>query len=200
MKIDKSKEVSRLTMNHGTRSMQSREWIILALLHLMEKNPYSLISITEITRKAGLARQTFYRNYQDKDDILFDYLCSQYAKYWRIPEDQDVLGEKMYVALFRMWRDQTPDSLLENIWNRDRKIRQIIFRSVEHYIQGLFHNGPNEGGTSRQEGMLYYAQRSLASTLHILLIEWTTGLFRESPEEMGRIAYQLTSSMRELLL
>jgi len=199
VKVDKSKDVSRLNMNQGTRSVQSRGWIILALLQLMEKNPYSLISITEITRKAGLARQTFYRNYHDKDDILFDYLCQQCAKYWRIPGNQEELGEEMFVSWFQMWKDQSPASLLENIWNQDRKIRQIIFRSVEHYIQELFHSGSADGETKSQEGVRYYAQRSLSSTLHILLIEWTTRHFREQPEEMGRFAYRLTSSMRELL-
>ncbi|MED4585741.1 hypothetical protein P9578_23520 [Brevibacillus choshinensis] len=47
--------------------------------------------------------------------------------------------------------------------------------------------------------MHYYAHRSLSSTLHVLLIEWTLHQFRETPEEMGRLAYQMTSSKRSLL-
>jgi AcrR family transcriptional regulator len=40
---------------------------------LMDKKPYDKITISDITEKAGIARQTFYRNYDDKDDVLYEY-------------------------------------------------------------------------------------------------------------------------------
>lgn len=200
MKMDKVKDVSRLTVRPGIRSQQSKEWIILSLLQLMESTPYSHISITEIARKAGLARQTFYRNYQDKDDILFDYLCSQYEEFWSELDDPEVFSEEMFVSLFRMWKDQSPDSLIENIWNKDRKIRQIIFRSLEHYTQHVFQKDASEAKKQHEGELHYYARRLLSSTLHVLLIEWTLDRFAPSPEEMARHTLQLTRSMREVLL
>ncbi|MFS0558391.1 TetR/AcrR family transcriptional regulator [Brevibacillus sp. 179-C9.3 HS] len=185
--------------NVSNRTQPSKEWITLALLQLMEKTQYSHISITEITRKAGLARQTFYRNYEDKDDILYEYLCDQYATYWRIIDEQNDLHEDMLVAFFDMWQQHTPPSLLENIWNGDRKVRQIIFRSVDFSIQERFPNRANPENAHHQENLHYYAQRSMSSTFHVILIEWTLRRFRESCDEMGRLAYRLTSSMRDLL-
>lgn len=182
-----------------TRSQQSREWIILALLQLMESTPYSQLSITEIARKAGLARQTFYRNYQDKDDILFDYLCQLYAEFWLKVDEPNVLDENMFISLFRMWKEHAPVSLVTNINNRDRKIRQIIFRSLEYVISELVQPDSEAKKPFPLEGLDYYAQRSLSSTLHVLLTEWTLREFRETPDEIGRLAFQLTSSMRALL-
>lgn len=183
----------------GNRSQQSREWIILALLQLMEHTPYSQLSITEIARKAGLARQTFYRNYQDKDDILFDYLCQLYARFWLATDEQEVFSEKRFITLFCMWKEQAPPSLLINIGNRDRKIRQIIFRSLAHSIQELSQLPAPSAEKKESEGLSYYAHRSLSSTLHVLLIEWTLRQFQEPPEVMGRFAFQMTSSMRSML-
>lgn len=197
--MDKTKDVSRLTVNTGTRSQQSKEWIILALLQLMEHQVYSDISITDIARRAGLARQTFYRNYQDKDDILFDFLSKQFAQFRSLWDDQDVLSEKMFVSLFRTWQDQIPASLVANICNYDRKIRQIIFRSLDHFIQALFRVHLPAEEKQQQNCLHYYAQRSFSSTLHVLLIEWTLNRFAQSPEEMGRLTFQLTSSMRSHL-
>ena len=48
-----------------------------ALVILMETKPYKEITITDITRKAGVSRMAYYRNYQDKDDILIDHLREQ---------------------------------------------------------------------------------------------------------------------------
>lgn len=188
-----------MTVNAGTRSRQSKEWIILALLQLMEHQVYSDISITDIARRAGLARQTFYRNYQDKDDILFDFLSRQFAQFRSLWDDQDILSEKMFVSLFRTWQDQTPASLVANICNYDRKIRQIIFRSLDHFIQALFHVHLPADEKQQRSSLHYYAQRTFSSTLHVLLIEWTLNSFAQSPEEMGRLTFQLTSSMRSHL-
>jgi AcrR family transcriptional regulator len=184
---------------HSTRSQQSREWIILSLLQLMDNQVYSDISITDIARKAGLARQTFYRNYQDKDDILFDFLRHQFSHFRELWDEQDIFSEAMFVSLFRTWKEQMPPSLVGNICNYDRKIRQIIFRSLDHFIQELFKEHTTTEQERQRSDLYYYAQRSLSSTLHVLLIEWTLLRFEQSPEEMGRLTYQLTCSMRELV-
>jgi AcrR family transcriptional regulator len=41
---------------------------------LIDEKPYEKITISDITEKAGIARQTFYRNYDDKDDVIFEYV------------------------------------------------------------------------------------------------------------------------------
>lgn len=51
------------------RSMTERA-IIDALYDLMEEKELSDISITELIEKAGVARTTYYRNYESKVDVL----------------------------------------------------------------------------------------------------------------------------------
>lgn len=48
--------------------------IYKALLQLMETQPYEEISITDITKKAGVSRMAYYRNYEDKGSILIKKL------------------------------------------------------------------------------------------------------------------------------
>ena len=50
--------------------------IYIALLQLMEKKPYNEITITDITKRAGVSRMAYYRNYESKDDILIKRLES----------------------------------------------------------------------------------------------------------------------------
>jgi AcrR family transcriptional regulator len=57
-------------MKQDKRSKRTRAWLLETLLELIEKKEYSEISITELTEKADIARQTFYRNYDSMDDIL----------------------------------------------------------------------------------------------------------------------------------
>ena len=44
--------------------------ITKALFRLMHEKSFSDISITELIRDAGVARVSFYRNYDSKEDVL----------------------------------------------------------------------------------------------------------------------------------
>jgi AcrR family transcriptional regulator len=52
---------------------RTKGWIFDALMALMDEKPYGKITVSDITEKAGIARQTFYRNYEGKDDVVFEY-------------------------------------------------------------------------------------------------------------------------------
>ena len=49
------------------------DYIYQALIELMKQKPYDRITITDITKKAGVSRMAYYRNYQEKDDILIEH-------------------------------------------------------------------------------------------------------------------------------
>lgn len=62
------------TKVHEKQIEQSRLWIFEGFLHLMDKKPYNKISVADITARAGVARQTFYRHYKNKDDVILQFL------------------------------------------------------------------------------------------------------------------------------
>ncbi len=55
----------------------TKECIVTALLRLMEVKNYANITITDITNLAGVSRMAYYRNYENKDEILIKYLIEQ---------------------------------------------------------------------------------------------------------------------------
>ncbi|WP_288648318.1 TetR/AcrR family transcriptional regulator, partial [uncultured Lactobacillus sp.] len=63
------------------KSMRTQQQIEKTLFSLLQKKPYIDISITEITRKAEVSRTSFYRNYENKDAVLVQFLAKQYQKF-----------------------------------------------------------------------------------------------------------------------
>ena len=60
----------------------SRHYITEALFRLMEDNPYNEITVSDVARKAGVGRATFYRYFSSKEDVLrffFDRAKSDFA-------------------------------------------------------------------------------------------------------------------------
>ena len=59
---------------HNRQVQRTKSWIFEALMLLMDEMPYSKITVSDISEKAGIARTTFYHNYDEKDDVLYEYL------------------------------------------------------------------------------------------------------------------------------
>lgn len=60
---------------------QSQQWLVTALLDLMDEKTYTSISVKEISKKADLDRSTFYRNFNSKEELLnyhLDILMQEY--------------------------------------------------------------------------------------------------------------------------
>lgn len=60
----------------------SRHYITEALFRLMEDTPYNEITVSDVARKAGVGRATFYRYFSSKEDVLrffFDRAKSDFA-------------------------------------------------------------------------------------------------------------------------
>lgn len=90
--------------------VRSRIALIDALIDLMKEKSFKKISIQEITDRAGLSRQTFYTNFETKEDIikhsfnkLFEMLDSQYKD-----------DEYFFSMYFRFWKEH--DILLKQVF------------------------------------------------------------------------------------
>jgi len=59
----------------------TRESLLTALIELWETKPYENITVTELTRRAGVSRMAFYRNYESKDDIVAEHMRALYVAY-----------------------------------------------------------------------------------------------------------------------
>ena len=57
---------------------RTKSWIFDALMLLMDEKPYDKITISDIAEKAGVARPTFYRNFNDKDEVILQYLGNSF--------------------------------------------------------------------------------------------------------------------------
>jgi len=53
---------------------RTKSWIFDAIMLLMDEMPYKKITVSDICERAGVARPTFYRYYDEKDDVLVEYL------------------------------------------------------------------------------------------------------------------------------
>lgn len=91
----------------NAQAERSRQYIETALLDLMARKPFDAITITDITKKAGVARLTFYRHYESKEQVILEYYNSIFEKYF----EENFISEKFDLnealrRCFDYWRQE----------------------------------------------------------------------------------------------
>ena len=102
------REVCFLTMNMNNEQKNTyvKKQITAALLELLKEKPLSDISVSELTSKAEIGRVSFYRNYQNKEDILkeeSDRLIKEWGKLYE--SNPESAPETLFPSLFDFYRD-----------------------------------------------------------------------------------------------
>lgn len=90
-----------LRQNNHEANAITRECIESALILLMKNKRFDEISVTDITRKAGVSRTAYYRNYTSKEDILSEYMRNIHRSISEILKQFDAVTEteKSWLAL-----------------------------------------------------------------------------------------------------
>jgi hypothetical protein len=64
--------VLQKSISNNRQVQRTKGWIFEALMILMDEKPYDKITVSDIVEKAGIARQTFYRNFNDKNEVIWE--------------------------------------------------------------------------------------------------------------------------------
>ena len=93
-------------MNNEQKNTYVKKQITAALLALLKEKPLSAISISELTSQAAIGRVSFYRNYQNKEDILKEESDRLIREWGRLYEaNPESAPETLFPSLFDFYRD-----------------------------------------------------------------------------------------------
>lgn len=136
-----------LQTNNKT-AKQSQEWIMKALLDLMNEKNYHDITVVEICKKADLDRRTFYRNFDSKEDVLKQYITQLGDSYMNMFHHIDALNSKEAIRVFfTFWEKNL--SFIKNV--KDSGISDFLFQRFQSFIKEhkeLFIGNVKEGLSS----------------------------------------------------
>ncbi|MFC3746912.1 TetR/AcrR family transcriptional regulator [Paenibacillus sp. GCM10012306] len=178
----------------NTQVQRTREWILEALLILLETIPYEKITIAAITHKAGVARQTFYRNYKSKDDIVDTYLETLFNEF--ITDIKRLYSEDN--------EDVIPKLLFEKLERESNITTRLMKANIEHLLMNHFERLErtysklyrNEKELRKQLYYRYTLKYQLSGTFGIM-VDWLMNGMPLPAVEMGAIITELSKSFRQ---
>lgn len=164
----------------------SRQLIVEALLELMKEKPYQDISVTEITKKADVARRTFYFNYSDKDDVLEEFL-EMFGKrlFKRINEKtNERMSSKNFIRIyFEFWKEEIEFATILIKNNLFIRLFMLIEDDKIAFDNKLKEEVKNILTKEEENYFLIFHATGLWSLLEL----WVKNGAKETPEEMAKI-------------
>lgn len=161
-------------------TIQSKQWLLDALLQLMKEKKYNEITIKELTSRAGLDRKTFYRHFKTKDDILNIPIKEAFDKYANDLKKSPILSShgaiKAYFDLCLMYMDFF--RLLNS-----HGLLMIILTSLSEFLHILNSTYFDPAYHKKTAWELTYE----AGGIWNVTMHWINSGAKETPEEMATI-------------
>lgn len=156
---------------------QSCSWIFEAFITLLKDRPFTEISIAQIVKKAGVSRQTFYRHFKSKEDLIEWQMAQIFQQYITQLQSMEkyALREDL-ILYFRLSSEVAP--MLKAIF--DAGLESIVLQKTMQYVYQLesaFHYN--------SEKELLYVSEYFAGGVMMIILRWIREGMVESPEDLA---------------
>lgn len=155
-----------------------KECITTALLQMLETKSLDEISVTDLIKRAGVARNSFYRNFDSKKDVLEKYLLKLIEEWGK---EFEALGDESRFA----------EMLLKHYYNYKEIYLLLYRRGLSDMIYETLRTACKLD--EAQNNMERYAKSMIAGMLFGWVDEWMRQGMPETPEEI----VLLTAQMKE---
>ncbi len=163
---------------------RSKQMLVSALLNLMTADDFNLITIQQITDEAQLSRRTFYRHFNQKEDILnyhFKEISQQYMKMLMAAENLKLPA--ISKVLFTFWEKHLD---LLRLLHKNNLLFLLLLSINSQFplIYDYFKAQSNEYGDKESTK---YALAFSAGGFWNMLVLWMEEDSPKTPEELSQI-------------
>lgn len=177
------------TKKEKKENQLTKECIFTALLMLMEKKEFKDITISEIAKKAGVSRMTYYRTYSSKEDILIQYFEDKVRMMVKMVQNpSEITGYQFCCHFFTFFKEHA--YIITSLYKAD--LLRMVIDKFTSILESVFTHLKNVPALDRH----YRYQIALkAGGLFSMLLCWIESGQKESPEELARMAAPLLDAM-----
>jgi AcrR family transcriptional regulator len=183
------------TKTGNRQVLRTKGWITEALFLLLDEKPYDKISISDIAEKAGVVRQTFYHNFESKDDIILQYLESNINNC--LVKAKSIISKnrrKSIVVTFSINHAVAQQKRLKKIFNSG--LAYLVVKSFQSFGETVL--SPYKGwGTKEEKSRMRYSFIFLFAGLTGVLFDWLQNDMPFTPEKLSGLFQEFMQPFEE---
>ena len=153
---------------------KARQYIEEALMSLLRNKGLDEITVSDVVKKAGVCRSSFYRNYLNLDAVIDSYL-DKISDEFRTASCQSTDVRSLLVNSFRLIRSKKETFMILHERKMTEKIFHLVYDVALNEIQRLT--------VLNNRYQPYFFAGASAS----VLIAWLDNSFEETEDEMAEL-------------
>lgn len=178
---------------------EKRKLIEEAFLELLQTTEFKKIKISEIAAKAGVSRVTFYKKFQNKEDLLDSIVEDFLAEMTHVFQSNVLFYEQVGVPSVEAIRTNLTtrvENMIRFFWENREKIEILTSQNSEidllKYVRSLFNkqlkgNLPLIFSVNFDPQTLNEYLDYLSKGSYLIIGTWIRKRFEDSPEEITEI-------------
>lgn len=178
---------------------EKRKLIEVAFLELLQTTEFKKIKISEIAAKAGVSRVTFYKKFQNKEDLLDSTVEDFLAEMTHVFQSNVLFYEQVGVPSVEAIRTNLTtrvENVIRFFWENREKIEILTSQNSEidllKYVRSLFNkqlkgNLPLIFSVNFDPQTLNEYLDYLSKGSYLIIGTWIRVRFEDSPEEITEI-------------
>ena len=160
-------------MNNAEQKRFFQSCLYDALMKLIQEKKFDKISVGELCEAAGVSRMTYYRSYNNKEDILLQHLDECFAMYLADLPVQDFYG--VALSFFQFWQGQEREFLIAVVHSGlSAQLMDKFYGYLDQIIPQMV-----------SEEVQPFVKSFLAGGLYKMLMDWMKTGTQATPEEMA---------------
>lgn len=174
------------------RILKTHQAIENAMSDLLKEKSFDHITTTELVKRAGISRSSFYTHYQDKYEMIDKYQSAFFLKLATIFSENDTDLSAAIYELFKFLDTDCPveSALLSE--NGTREIHMYLIQQIKTFLADVIF--PNFGQKSFDQVNLDYRTTYLSQAIFGILQLWIKRGKQESPQEITDILMLMLAS------
>lgn len=177
---EKDSKIEALRQYNEELNNLTKESLQTALISLLADKPYEKISVTDICKKAGVSRMSYYRNFESKDEIL-QKLADEYfnkIKVGLLEREEKGCHYEWYLDFFREVKE-------------DPERMKLLLKadSIIHFMGGVDSILVKIKDADTPEG--HYRLLAKEGGFYTIVSNWVYDGMKESPEEMAELCLKI---------
>ncbi len=168
---------------HERQREQSRQMIENAFFELLREKEFSQITVSEIVKRADVARRTFYRLYEKKESVIavyFQNLCEEYKNGHTQIESYDL--KQVARDYFEFWYIQR-DKLLTFY---RAGLQDLLYYGISSASTEVIRSRIQDEQLRKMPEVEYFATYSVGGFIN-LLIQWIEKGMEGTPQEYAEV-------------
>ena len=165
-----------------TKGEKTKYRLARAMKECMQTTPVENITVKQITEKCELTRQTFYRNFLDKYDLINWYFDKLLTKSF----ERMGRGKTVYDALVKKFtyiQEEQTFFAAAFRYDEQNSLRQHDFELILQFYENLIRE---KTGKVPGENVHYLLEMYCQSSIY-MTVKWVTGGVTCTPEELASI-------------